>query len=349
MTSFLAASVLALSAAGAPAQVSSPPGKPAKVFPDPATMRGNIIQKQVWTDIKESIAIIPDSLNRPFGVAVLINTKGHFVAHSSSISNEPTSAVLEDGTTIRLGRIGFDSTTQLVLLGAQNWSAGTRPTIRVSQTFEPTTGVTLITASGPARGQFSRRNIPGVVAPSQRYLPMEEVQLEIQSVPVGGALLFNRTGELVGVLGATLRPAQPTTQQRTVTSSFGPQGLTVGYSLNAKVLNRVFEGFKQPDHKVQHPNIGVLFKDSPSATGPILTEVNPESPAQKAGLKTGDVIAQVNDKPLRSALEFATLLFDQNPGELLKLSIIRNNQRMIIEVTVGAAETPRFNDELDFH
>ena len=308
-------------------------------------VRGTQVQAEVWDSVKSSVAFLPDILDRPFGVAVLIDPQGYFIAHTSSIVTEPITAILEDGTKVRLGRIGYDSTTQIVLLGAQNWSRAGRTAITVSDPAYPAKDMTMVTVDGLVRSYVSRQNIPGVLASTNRYLPLNEVQFEGMSSPVGGALVFNRAGELMGILGATLTkaesPVMKTTDATAVTlenQRFGPQTMTIGYALSPKVLRRVVSGFLTPEHVVKHPNIGILFKDNQVPTGAMVTQVADNSPAFRAGIKEGDIVVQFDKEDLSGALELATKLFDKDPGETIEITYLRNLQKKTVSIKVGVAD-----------
>lgn len=349
MTSFLAASfvlgqqaygqqVITQQGGGGGGAVGGPTGFASR------NLRGTAVQTEVWNTVKESVAILPDAAGQPFGLAVMIDPVGYFVAHSSAIVSEPLTAVLEDGTQARLGRIGYDSTTQLVLLGAQNWKRSTRSAITVGDPDSPAKDMTMVTADGLVRSYMSRQNVPGVVQTNNRYIPLNEVQFERLSAPVGGALVFNRSGELMGILGATLTkaPGLPINQKTSTETLYGPQALTVGYALSPKVLRRVVKGFLTESHEVQHPNIGVLFKDNPIPSGAVVTQVKPESPAAMAGLRVGDVIRKFDNEDLTGGLDLATRLFDKDPGESIVLHFDREGRPMKVQITVGADQTALF-------
>lgn len=347
MTSFLAASLLFASVGQVGPQtevrrvpsVQSQGGSAVARGGFSLTFRGTKVQSEVWDSIKGSVAMLPDAAGHNFGLAVLISRDGYFLAHSSAIIAEPVTALLEDGHQVRLGRIGYDSTTQLVLLGAQNWMDATRDPIHVADPTNPSKDMTMVTSDGLVRSYISQQNIPGQVASNNRYLPLNEVQFESTASPVGGALLFNRSGELSGILGATLVKASKLvgTSNFANPTSFGPQSLTVGYALSPKVLRRVVNGFLTPSHKVQHPNIGILFKDH-QPTGAVLTQVSPESPAAKAGLLAGDVITLMDNEAVPNALDFATALFDKDPGETIALEYTRDLVKHKATVVVGVGD-----------
>ncbi len=309
-------------------------------------IRGTAIQSEVWQNVESSLAFLPDGLGKPFGLAVLIDRQGYFLAHSSALVIEPITAKLSNGNNVRLARIGFDRTTQLVLLQAQNWDDLTRTVISVANPDYPATELTMATVDGPVRSTVSQKSIPGIAAINNRYLPLNEVQFESMTAPIGGALIFNRSGELLGVLSATLyRAESPPAQKIGDANRFGPMDLTVGYALSPKTLRRVVSGFLSESHKVQHPNIGILFKDNSNGSGAIITNVTLGMTANKAGLQQGDIITSFDNLPIKNALELATKLFEKDPGESVTFGILRSGVLQEFTVQVDAGDLSELNQK----
>lgn len=302
-------------------------------------------QNAAWASVVNSLAVLPDINGKPFGVAVLIDDRGYFVAHSSSLVYEPLTAKMSGGAEVKLGRIGYDKETQLVLFGAHNWEPGLRQPVRLAPVVKP--GEMMVaTVKGPVRGMLTSDNRPGLFLPSQRFVPLAEIQFETKDVPVGGAIVFDNSAGLVGILGAILKPDRPDSTNvyenvvgggavQPSRNAFGPQGLTVAYALGPKILNRVVEGFKRDDHKVEHPSVGLFFKDGPGPGQVVVDEVTPGSPCAVAGAKADDLIMAANGTPVGNSIDLAALLFNLDPGSQLELLVFRGGQRLILTMTVG--------------
>jgi S1-C subfamily serine protease len=64
------------------------------------------------------------------------------------------------------------------------------------------------------------------------------------------------------------------------------------------------------------------------------------TPAEKAGLQTGDVITAVDGHKITDANPFANqLLFDHKPGDTVKLTVERNGSTTTVSVTLGTRPT----------
>ncbi|NOR15356.1 MAG: PDZ domain-containing protein, partial [Candidatus Aminicenantes bacterium] len=74
-------------------------------------------------------------------------------------------------------------------------------------------------------------------------------------------------------------------------------------------------------------------------SGLLIAKVTEGGPAEKAGLKVGDVIVQANEKPMPSPDKLQRLIQSLETGDKIKLEIIRNKKKKKIEVEVGENES----------
>ncbi|MBS3813772.1 trypsin-like peptidase domain-containing protein [Candidatus Bipolaricaulota bacterium] len=69
--------------------------------------------------------------------------------------------------------------------------------------------------------------------------------------------------------------------------------------------------------------------------GVLISEVYPDSPADRGGLKSGDIIIKVNDNKITGATEFQQEIMYRDVGEEVELTLIRNQERKTITVELG--------------
>ena len=97
-----------------------------------------------------------------------------------------------------------------------------------------------------------------------------------------------------------------------------------------------------PRRKIPPPSgaMGIMIEDGKG--GPVIRQVIPKSPAQKVGLKAGDVITHVNGKAVKDRHELVKLVKQHRPGQSVKVSLKRGNQKLELSVTLATPNTPSF-------
>ena len=86
--------------------------------------------------------------------------------------------------------------------------------------------------------------------------------------------------------------------------------------------------------------IGVTIRDVMPAeaggqpqAGVLIDEVRPDSPADKAGIKRGDVIVEFDGERVRSARQFSRLVQETTPGRTVTVAIVRDSKRSTVQIT----------------
>ncbi len=70
--------------------------------------------------------------------------------------------------------------------------------------------------------------------------------------------------------------------------------------------------------------------------GLLLSDVRPDSPAEAAGLQRGDIVVQIGDMEIASVQDYMVVLSEANPGDTAPVVVIRDGERVELEVTFGA-------------
>jgi serine protease DegQ len=150
----------------------------------------------------------------------------------------------------------------------------------------------------------------------------------------GGALVDTR-GKLVGI-------------NTVIYSRDGGGNLGIGFAISADMAQQVMQSLIKSG-KVSRGFIGVELQDVnaaiaesldlPSTEGSIVASLQPGGPADKAGMKVGDVIVAVNQAPSRNTAELLSLVAALSPGDKANIEVVRNSRRTKLELTV--AERPQ--------
>jgi S1-C subfamily serine protease len=146
-----------------------------------------------------------------------------------------------------------------------------------------------------------------------------------------GGPLVNSAGEVIGVNTAMIRPAQ---------------GICFAIASNTA---KFVAGWLIRDGKIRRGYIGVAgqnvpihrrvvrFYNLPSETGVLVVSVEKQSPAEKAGLREGDLIVAFNSQPIGSIHDLHKMLVREQIGVPAKLLIIRHTEKL--ELTILPAES----------
>jgi serine protease Do len=142
----------------------------------------------------------------------------------------------------------------------------------------------------------------------------------------GGALI-NLKGELIGINTAILSPAG------------GNVG--IGFAVPINMARQVMEQIVQTG-RVHRGRIGVSIQE-PSAAGTIgegalIAEVSPNSPAEAAGIRKGDLVVKADGTPIRSAAQLRNKVGLTPVGKTVQLTIRRDGSLQNKEVAVAPAE-----------
>jgi len=173
-----------------------------------------------------------------------------------------------------------------------------------------------------------------------------------------GAAVLNTEGELVAMvvgklvedLGAGLNAVAGDVGQEI--EAFPPgSGSGVGLALPVEDVRRVVDGLLKNGY-VASGYLGVKSQ-SYAAGGPItriglssapgveIAEVVSGSPAERAGLKSGDILSEFDNEPVLEAAQLSQMVSATRPGEKVKVSFWRGSRRLTVAVTIGATSASR--------
>jgi putative serine protease PepD len=281
---------------------------------------------------------------KPLGAAALIDRSGWFVAHRKAVTAREVTGRMSDGQTIQLTVKGEDSLTQLVLLEAASWEPSrARPFFAPMSNDQAGGNLIAVLPTGPIRAECVSARF-GVVKPSRRLVPLNEMRFEAPAEEVGTALVFSEQGALLGALSATLGapesqtriPGNTLTNPRILGQSqiYGPSQMTVAYTAGAQVMKRVMQGFLSPLHEVQYPTLGVMCVDTPGG-GATIQQIVKDSPAAKSGFRVGDVIVDIGGTLIRNQVDFARVMLEQDIDQKVTIRVKRGMQNLLLEPTIA--------------
>jgi S1-C subfamily serine protease len=258
-----------------------------------------------------------------------ILTNSHVVHEASSITVN-----LQDGREYPAQLTGDDPDTDLAVIRID---APQLSHVRLADSESLRVGQLVIAIGNPLGFQASVTS--GVISALGRSMHAQSGRLIDNIVQTDAALnpgnsggpLVNSAGEVVGVNTAMIRPAQ---------------GICFAIASNTAKL---VAGWLIRDGKIRRSYIGVAgqnvpihrrvvrFYGLPLGTGVLVVSVENGSPAERAGLREGDLIIAFNNKPIGTVHDLHKVLVGEQIGVSARLTVIRHTEKL--ELSILPAES----------
>ncbi len=242
------------------------------------------------------------------GSGFVIHPSGYIVTNAHVVNNTIDRKVgFDDGRSFEAAIVALDVEHDLALLKIQ--TDHPLPTITFGRSDDLMVGETVIAIGNPLGYQNTLTS--GVVSAVQRKLEIPDrqtgqtvvypdlIQIDAPINPGNsGGPLLNVLGELIGINTAIRGDAQ-----------------NIGFAIPVHSLQQMLPAMLQSE---QHNRffLGINVDEDRR-----ITEVAPQSPAQRASVKVGDVITGVNDRPAATALDYYFDLIDRNAGDTVTLHL----------------------------
>lgn len=233
--------------------------------------------------------------------------------------------------------IGKDAVSDLALLETK---VDFKPTpIKLGDSSKLQVGESVIAIGSPLDIQFTGTVTKGIISGLNRMIDsnnttMEFIQTDTSINPGNsGGPLINMAGQMIGINTSKI-------------SMTGYEGM--GFSIPINEALSIIEKLEK-DGKIERPVLGISYQpvstlleysqgqvDIPKGLdeGLYVVSVNAGSAAAKAGIKADDIIYSVNDKEITKTSVFSSVLYASKKGDVLKLGIYRNGEKITINVTL---------------
>lgn len=279
------------------------------------------------------------------GTGVIISSDGYIITNKHVIGNNTTSVavITKDGTEYdNVKVVGRDPLNDIAFLKINNVSGLT------AAQFGDSSSVVVgsrVIAIGNALGEYQNTVTSGIISGTGRTITAQvdssstetltnllQTDAAINSGNSGGPLV-SLDGKVIGINTAIIEDAQgigfsiPTNETKGVMASVLKNGKVERAYIGVRYITLTKAVAKENNLSVSE---GAYLKSD--STGPAIVS---GSPADKAGLRDGDIITAVNGTKLSSSVQLSSLTSAMMPGDKATLTILRGSDTLTVTVELG--------------
>jgi Do/DeqQ family serine protease len=294
--------------------------------------------RQFFGDMFPQFNIPREQRQRALGSGVIVSADGYIVTNNHVVAKaSEIEVLLSDKRTFKGKVIGADPQTDVAVVKIE---ASNLPTVPFGESNLLKVGDTVLAFGNPFGQWFTvTRGIVSALGRSgmgiEGFEDFIQTDAAINPGNSGGALV-NIHGQVIGINTAI------------VSGNSGPGGeggsVGIGFAIPSDMAKHVMEQLIKTG-KVARGYLGIhpanvssalakQFK-SPDTAGALVEDVVAGGPAEKAGLKNGDIIRKLNGQVVDDRSQFQALITNLNPGTQVTLDILREGQPMSFKVTLG--------------
>jgi serine protease Do len=274
------------------------------------------------------------------GSGFIVDPKGYIITNNHVIekadkifvklSTDPDNQ--DQGRPARV--IGFDKSTDLAVIKID--TSTPLPTVKLGNSDTAQVGDWVEAIGSPfalaqtvTAGIISAKNRTIEKGASGEFQHFIQTDAAINPGNSGGPLL-NMNGDVIGVNTAIY------------TQSAGYQG--IGFAMPSNTIASVYNDLISAGHKVTRGSIGIRFNQGLSGAvnrvygfkaGVLVQQVQPGGPAEKGGIKVGDIITTIDGRPIKDGDDLVNEITTRKPGMTIRLGYVREGKPGDTTVTIG--------------
>ena len=259
-----------------------------------------------------------------------ILTNHHVIEKSSAIT-----VSFYDGSKQEATLVGYDASNDIAVLKVE---ADNLSPVVLGSSDNLNVGDPVVAIGNPL-GELTFTLTSGSVSALDRQITtsngvtmnLMQTDCAINSGNSGGAL-FNLYGEVIGITNAKYSSS----------SNSGEASIdNIGFAIPMNRVQPIVKSIIEKGY-ISKPYIGVSLADVSAETqsyglpkGASVKVVAKDSPAEKSGLQTNDIITKIDDKEITGSADVVRLVRESEVGQTLKLTVFRQGADIQLELTVG--------------
>jgi serine protease Do len=282
------------------------------------------------------------------GSGVIISPDGYIVTNDHVVDGATEMRVtLNDRRVFTAKLVGEDKLNDIAVIKID---AHNLPSIPWGDSAKLHPGQTVLAFGSPfgyfqfsvTRGIISALNRPNPYTDDARK-PGDFIQTDAAINPGNsGGPLVDAHGELIGIDTFIISDS----------GSFAGAGFAIPSEIAKASVDQIIK-----TGTVHHGYLGISMNDVtpenaqffnlPDASGAVVSQVTPDSPAGKAGLKSGDVLRELNGKKILDGRELQVAVSETAPGTVIDLGILRDGKPETVKMTVGEFQKEKSEEASD--
>ena len=279
-------------------------------------------------------------VNRGIGSGFIVSADGYVLTNAHVVAGDPNAngggpvasevtVTLIDKREFKARVVGIDRRTDVALL---KLDARNLPTVKIGNADRSRVGEWVVAMGSPFG--FDNTVTAGIISakarrlPDENYVPFIQTDVAINPGNSGGPL-FNLAGEVIGI------------NSQIYSRSGGFMGISFAIPIDVAMNIKdqlVAHG------RVQRGRLGIaiqgLDKDLaqsfglPDERGALVASVDPDSPAEKAGLKPGDVVLSLDGNRIKDSADLPRIVGERRPGTRVRMEVWRDGRSRELVATL---------------
>ncbi|HEV2582137.1 MAG TPA: trypsin-like peptidase domain-containing protein [Ktedonobacteraceae bacterium] len=318
-------------------------GSPPTTTNSPVTIAGNSLdaaREAAVEKVRPAVVqiTIATASGEGLGSGVILDSRGFIVTNNHVVTGaQRIQVTLFDGASLPAQLVGADPLDDLAVVKVSTTAKLTAATLGDSSKLR--VGQEVLAIGNPLG--ITQTVTSGIISALDRAVSSipDAIQTDAAINPgnSGGALV-DLQGELVGI--PTLSAIDP---------QFQTPANGVGFAIPSNRVRLIAPQLIETG-KVTHTGRAVMGvqiasvdaalaaqNNLPVTSGALIVGVTPGSPAAIAGLKAGDIIAQIGTHPVADVASFADALLTMSPGQKIAVHVYRGDRQLTVNVTLGEA------------
>jgi serine protease Do len=288
----------------------------------------------------ERVESVQPLFGRPFqfkaqsgGSGIVFSREGHIVTNGHIVGDaQKITVTLSGGEELEAKILGIDSLTDIALIKV---NAALKSPAAFGDSDSLETGQWVLAVGNPLG--LSHSVSFGIVSALRRQTPAasemfeDYVQTDAAVNPGNsGGPLINLDGEVIGMNTLLLSPSQ--------------ENAGVGFAIPSNIVRwvassliahgRILRGWLGVELQAVDQNIAAAM-ELPGQSGALISRVLPASPAEKAGLKPGDVVLKMGGIKIETIHDLRNRVAQAKPGEPVHLEILREKKKLTLKAVLG--------------